>query len=86
MQRLSKISINSLLRTKDDIKLEFIEPDEGIYSGLYIVGKVDYNIVKSILISDDFVDYISTLGKYKSGGYYTFSSSDLKKYIIYKYD
>lgn len=80
----SKISINSLLRTKDDIKLEFIEPDEGIYSGLYIVGKVDYNIVKSILISDDFVDYISTLGKYKSGGYYTFSSSDLKKYIIYK--
>jgi hypothetical protein len=35
-------------------------------------------------LSSDFLDYVSVLGKYKNGGYYTFSSSDVKKYLIYK--
>ena len=79
-----KISINSLLRTKKDIKIKMLNPGEGIYSGLYIVGDFDFDLIKKILLNDDFVNYISMLGKYKSGGYYTFSSADLKKYLVYK--
>ena len=75
----NKISINSLLRTKKDIKIKMLNPGEGIYSGLYIVGDFDFELIKKILLNDDFVNYISMLGKYKSGGYYTFSSADLKK-------
>ena len=41
-------------------------------------------MAKNALMSDDFVAYISLLGKYKSGGYYTFSSKDVKAYLDYK--
>ncbi len=27
------------------------------------------------------MEYVALLGKYKSGGYYTFSSKDLKRYL-----
>lgn len=79
-----KVSINNLIKQKEDIKLVLINPGEGIYSGLYIVGDFDFDFIKKTLISDGFVNYIVMLGKYKSGGYYTYSSSDLKKYLIYK--
>lgn len=79
-----KITINALLRTKKDIKLNPAPAGTGVYSGLYLVGDFDYELINDILISDEFVEYISMLGKYKAGGYYTFSSSDLKKYVIYK--
>lgn len=79
----NKIAVNSLIKTKDDIKIISLKPGEGIYSGLYIVGDTSFELVKKILISDDFVNYVKMIAKYKSGGYYTFSSSDLKKYLIY---
>lgn len=79
-----KICINNLIRDKQNIKLINIKPGEGIYSGLYIVGNITLSDIKKILISDEFINYVSILGKYKNGGYYTYSSNDLKKYICYK--
>jgi adenine-specific DNA-methyltransferase len=79
-----KISINSLIRDKQDIKLIRLKAGQGIYSGLYIVGNISLAEIEKILLNDEFVNYISMLGKYKSGGYYTYSTSDLKKYICYK--
>ena len=35
-------------------------------------------------INDDFIKYISVLKKYKSGGYYTFNSKELKQYLDFK--
>lgn len=81
----SKISINALLRTSDDLKIISAPAGTGVYSGLYLIGAEDeLSQVSDILKSKEFSTYISLLGKYKSGGYYTFSSKDIKAYLDYK--
>ena len=32
-------------------------------------------------LSNDFVEYIKAVGKYKNGGYYTFSSKELEMWL-----
>lgn len=78
-----KIAINSLIRNKNDIKLTFASSGVGVYGGLYILWD-DIKEIEKILINDDFIDYVKILKKYKSGGYYTFSSKDLEKYVNFK--
>lgn len=80
-----KYAINSLIRAQEDIKLIKCDKGVGVYSGLYILTDVEESVLRSMLYCDEFVSYISLLGKYKSGGYYTFSSKDLKNYLEYKY-
>lgn len=80
-----KYSINTLIRDKTDLKLTRCDKNVGVYSGLYIVTDVTENELKTMLCCDEFVTYISLLGKYKSGGYYTFSSKELKIYLEYQY-
>ena len=80
-----KFAINALLRNVQDIKMTKCDAGVGVYSGLYILTDVSENEIRSILFTDDFISYISLLGKYKSGGYYTFSSKDLQVYLNYKY-
>lgn len=81
----SKYSINSLVRTENDIKIVKCEEGTGVYSGLYILTDTSQKELNKLVISKEFVNYISLLGKYKSGGYYTFSSKDLQLYLNYKY-
>lgn len=80
-----KIGINTLIKKDNGIKIEDVPPGTGIYSGLYILSN-SYNSeeIKQALRNSDFEIFISLLGKYKSGGYYTFSSKDVKKYLDYK--
>lgn len=81
----NKISISTLVRTPEDLKIIDAPSGIGVYSGLYIIGsKIDAASVKKMLLTEEFITYISLLGKYKSGGYYTFSSKDLKAFIDYK--
>lgn len=80
-----KYSINALIKTQSDLKLIKCDKGVGVYSGLYILTEVPESELKEMLYSEDFISYISLLGKYKSGGYYTFSSKDLKNYLEYKY-
>lgn len=80
-----KICINTILRSSADLKIIPAPAGTGVYSGLYIIGReVDFSKVSAALLDDEFAVYISLLGKYKSGGYYTFSSKDLKAYLDYK--
>ena len=65
------------------MKIEKVDSGKCIYSGLYILGDVSIERIREILINDDFVDYVKALKKYKSGGYYTFSSKDLEQYLNY---
>lgn len=80
-----KLSINSLIRDVKDFKLIELNSGEGIYSGLYII--TDYEIsmseIKNAIATPEFVEYIKTLKKYKSGGYYTFNSKDVEQYVNY---
>lgn len=88
--KYNKISVNNLIRNTNDIKLYFLINDSkeqfGVYSGYYIPL---YNecIFKKVMekirygLSDDFVEYIKAVGKYKNGGYYTFSSKELESWL-----
>lgn len=79
-----KIFINTIIKNKDSLKIKKIKKNTGVYSGLYILTKISFEKIEKVLRSDDFVDYVKNLKKYKSGGYYTFSSLELKQYLNYK--
>lgn len=81
-----KLAINSLLRSKEDFKFTEAPAGTGVYGGLYIVsGSIPISEIMGALKSDEFISYIELLGKYKSGGYYTFSSKDVKAFLDYKF-
>ncbi|GHU92694.1 DNA methyltransferase [Clostridia bacterium] len=80
----NKYAINSLIRDIDDLKLSWCAPRVGVYSGLYLLAGVSYDEIRGVLYTDDFMRYVRLLCKCKSGGYYTFSSKDLQKYLAYK--
>ncbi len=79
-----KLAINTTIKDAKSIKINYVPAGSGLYSGLYILSDIDFDIIKEVLISDDFVSYIASLKNYKSGGYYTFSSKDLEKFLNYK--
>lgn len=80
----TKYAINTIVKDKDSIKLNLVPGGSGVYSGLYILTDVPEQILREILISDEFIRYISSLKNYKSGGYYTFNSKDLEQYLNFK--
>lgn len=79
-----KIAINSVIKDINSIKLTPVPAGKGIYSGLYILTDEPFETIEAIVKSDDFINYITTLKNYKSGGYYTFSTKDLEIFINYK--
>ena len=80
-----KYAINTLIKTSHDLKLTKCDKGVGVYSGLYILTEVKEFVLHELLYTNEFISYIALLGKYKNGGYYTFSSKDLKNYLEYKY-
>ena len=79
-----KYAINTLIKDKGSIKLECVPQGAGIYSGLYILTDIEYETIKQLVYSEDFINYVKLLKNYKSGGYYTFASKDLEQYLNYK--
>ena len=80
-----KLSINSLIKNSNDLKIVDVPAGSGVYSGLYILcNDIDSKIIINVLKNNEFAVYISLLGKYKSGGYYTYSTKDVKTYLDYK--
>lgn len=79
-----KFAVNSIIRDIPSIKLNRVRAGQGVYSGLYILTAEPENVIKNILLSDEFVEYVKTLKHYKSGGYYTFSSKEIETFINYK--
>ena len=79
-----KYSINFLVRNIESIRLNQVPAGAGVYSGLYIVTDVPFEVIERAIKSEEFINYISALKHYKSGGYYTYSSKDLEQYLNYK--
>ena len=77
-----KVAINTLIKEVKNLKIIKCNKGTAVYSGLYILG-LEYNVIEKILRTNDFIEYVKIIGKYKNGGYYTFSSGDLEKYLIY---
>ncbi len=76
-----KYAINTIIKDIESIKLNFVPKGQGVFSGLYIITSVSYEFIKQQLLSENFIGYVKSLRKYKSGGYYTFSSKDLEQYL-----
>jgi adenine-specific DNA-methyltransferase len=79
-----KYAINTILKDLKSIKLEFVPQGCGIYSGLYIITDIKFEIIKQLIYTEDFINYIKLLKNYKSGGYYTYTSKDLEQYLNLK--
>lgn len=80
-----KLGINMLLRHVDDIKISFVPQGQGLFNGYYITAPTCDELQKAFgyIRSGTFVDFVKSLKKYKSGGYYTFSPKDLEQYLNY---
>lgn len=81
---IDKYAINTCIKDIESIKLNKVAAGCGLYSGLYILTNIQEKTLRDIIESKEFIAYICMLKKYKSGGYYTFSSKDLELYINYK--
>ena len=87
-----KIAVNTIIKNVESIKINFVPKGKGIFSGLYIISnsieftlnKENINLINNILKSNDFIEYLQCLKKYKSGGYYTFNSKELECFLNYK--
>lgn len=83
-----RIFINNLVKNDSDLKYGMLKPFYGVYSGYYIICKdTVIQVLKQCLFQEytnELINYIKALGKYKNGGYYTFSSKDLEDYLNYK--
>lgn len=79
-----KIAFNTLIRETKDLRICEVEAGAGVYGGLYIVSDLPLVEFERILRTDEFLGFVRSLGKYKNGGYYTFSSADLGRYLSNK--
>ena len=80
-----RLAINTIIKDVNTIKFNVVPEGCSIYSGLYIYSEIeDINTARQYLESEDFIGYVKALKKYKSGGFYTFSSKDVEAYLNYK--
>lgn len=77
----NKYAVNTLIRGAADLKLTPSPAGTGVYGGLYVLTDVPFAKLRALLNNEDFETYVSLLQKYKSGGYYAFSSKDLKTFL-----
>lgn len=81
-----KLAINALIRDEKDLKFVEAPAGVGVYGGLYIVSNsISTKDISDVMRSEEFASYVTLLGKYKSGGYYTYSSKDVKLFLDYKF-
>ena len=81
---VAKYAIPTIIKSKADIKIRFCDNGIGVFGGLYIKTDVKPECIKEILTSDDFFEYLSYIGSYKSGGYFSITSKQLEKYLNYR--
>ena len=73
-----------MVKGASSIKLNYVEAGKGVYSGLYILSKYTLSEIRNTIQTDEFIEYIQALKNYKNGGYFSFSSSELEKYLSFK--
>ena len=78
-----KWAVKSTIKDLSEPIYKRVSPGSGVYGGLYIL--TEHPEVLKALETHDFMNYVKLLGKYKSGGYYTFSSKELENYLNWVY-
>lgn len=78
-----KWAVKSTIKDLSEPICKRVPPGSGVYGGLYIL--TEHPEALKALETQDFMNYVKLLGKYKSGGYYTFSSKELENYLNWSY-
>lgn len=79
---IDKFAVSSIVKDVNDMHIVRAYPGVGVYGGLYVTGEgLTMAMLEGVLRTPEFFEYIKSLRKYKNGGYYTFSSSDLEEYL-----
>ena len=80
-----RLAINTIIKDITNIKFNIIPIGSSVYSGLYMYSdKYTMRDIQKALLCNEFIKYVKSLRKYKSGGFYTFSSKDIEMYLNYK--
>ena len=56
-----KFAINTIVKDSQSIKLEVVPEGCGVYSGLYILTNIDFEIIRQLVVSEGFIGYIKLL-------------------------
>lgn len=80
-----KIAFNTLIKELKDLRIYELKAGEGIFGGLYLVSDLPLSAFENALKTAEFLDFVKSLRKYKNGGYYTFSSVDLGRFLAWKF-
>ena len=80
-----KIAFNTLIKELKDLRIGEVRAGEGVFGGLYITSDLPLKDFEKALRNDEFLRFVRSLGKYKNGGYYTFSSADLGRFLAHKF-
>lgn len=79
-----KYAVPSIVKSEKDIKFFIADKGVGVYGGVYAVGSTDTIHRKLVEEKENFFKFIRCLKHYRSGGYYTFTSVELEKYLNYE--
>lgn len=83
-----RVAVTNLIKNVDGIRVKELKDGEGIFSGFYVLLNKDNGPsaewIMEAIKSQDFVEYVKCIGTFKSGGYYTYTSKDLARYLNYK--
>lgn len=83
-----RVAVTNLIKDADGIRMKELKDGEGIFSGFYVLLKKDSGPsaewIMNTIKSQGFLDYVKTIGTFKSGGYYTFTSKDLMQYLNFE--
>lgn len=79
-----KYAINCLVVDVNSVRLNFAPAGSGVYGGLYILTDVDEQSLRDAVECQEFLNYVASLKRYKSGGYYAFNSKDLEQYLNFR--
>lgn len=78
-----KYGIKHIVKSPQDMEISFIDSGVGVYGGLYVVADDGYDTFIEKIYDENFFRFIKLLRKYKSGGYYTFSTREFNAYASY---
>lgn len=79
--KYKKYAINTTIKDIKSIRINKVDSGKGMYSCLYMLTDISEKQLKDIICTDKFIEYLQILNKCKSGGYFTFSSKDLSKFV-----
>ena len=81
-----RFAINTIVKSVETLRLIPVAPEEGLYAGLYLLTEKDENSLLQAFKHPYFLLFLETIGRYRSGGYYTYSSKEMSQYLNYYFE